>query len=33
MIRPLRRAHQRIAAAWWSLPILAAAAILRRYLQ
>ena len=33
MIRPLRRAHRRIALALWSLPLLVAVAMLRRYLQ
>lgn len=33
MIRPLRRAHARIALALWSLPILVAVATLRRYFQ
>jgi hypothetical protein len=33
MIRPLRRAHRRIAFALWWLPLLVAVAMLRRYLQ
>jgi hypothetical protein len=33
MIRPLRRAHARMAIAWWSLPILVSAAMLGRYLR
>jgi hypothetical protein len=33
MIRPLRRAHARAATALWSLPILVAVAMLRRYFQ
>jgi hypothetical protein len=33
MIRPLRRAHARMAIAWWSLPILVGVAMLGRYLR
>jgi hypothetical protein len=33
MIRPLRRVHGRLAAALWLWPMLAALAILRRYLM
>lgn len=31
MIRPLRRAHLRVAYALWGLPLLAAILILRRF--
>ena len=33
MIRPLRRAHARMAPWWWTLPILVGVAMLRRVLQ
>lgn len=33
MIRPLRRLHARVAIVLWLLPMLAALAILRRYLM